>query len=371
MRGDLLAWAIRGAGIATGVAFVLLLVTLGMAAANVLLLVFVAVLLASALEPLIGRIRGHTPLGRGAAILLVYATFLLTVVGLALVVVPAAFAQFNDIVEGLPPVLDRAREWAAGIQPRGLSTSLTAMIDSLSRNLTPPPPDPDEVVEVGLSVAEAVVSVVTLLVVVFFWLTEHARLQRFSLAFLPAGRRAGARDAWNEIENRLGFWVRGQLILMGSIGLATLVVNTVLGVPSALLLGLIAALTEAVPIVGPVFGAIPAVLVASTVSPELALTVAAAYLVIQVIEGNVLVPIVMRNTIGISPFLVIVSLLVGGAVGGIIGALFAVPVAAALVVVLERLQARDVPVAQDPGGVEAVSEAEADAMSTSLPDAAR
>ena len=157
---------------------------------------------------------------------------------------------------------------------------------------------------------------------------------------------------------------------MGTMGVATGLTYTLLGLPSPMLLALIAAVMEAVPLVGPLLGAIPAILVAATVSPELALAVAGIYLVIQLVEGNVLVPLVMRNTIGLSPFLVIVSLLIGGGAGGIVGALLAVPIAAALLAVLERLQARDVPVAQDPGGVESVSRAEADSMAASLPDAA-
>jgi predicted PurR-regulated permease PerM len=369
-RSELLTWTVRGAGLAVGIALVVGLGLLGLAAANVLLLVFVAVLLASALEPVVGWIRARTGMGRGPAILLVYAAFFLVVVGLALVVVPAAYNQFTDIVASLPPLLDRAREWAAGLRPRGLSTSITALIDSAGRTLIPAEPDPEDVVEVGLTVAESVVSIGTILTIVFFWLVEHARLQRFALAFLPAHRRGGARDAWNEIENRLGMWVRGQLILMASIGVASALVLTVLGVPSALLLGLVAAITEAIPIVGPLLGAIPAVLVASTVSPELALVVAGAYLVIQIVEGNVLVPLVMRNTIGLSPFLVIVSLLVGGAAGGFVGAFFGVPVAAAILVVLERLQAREVPVAQDPAAVETPSDEDAEALTKTLPDAA-
>jgi len=147
-------------------------------------------------------------------------------------------------------------------------------------------------------------------------------------------------------------WVRGQLILMSAIGVATGVTYSLLGLPSALLLGLIAALAEAVPIVGPLLGAIPAVLVAATISPELALAVAGIYLVLQLIEGNVLVPLVMRNTAGISPFLVILSVLIGGAVGGFVGALLAVPIAAAGEVLIEGLQAREVPIAQDPSSTE-------------------
>jgi predicted PurR-regulated permease PerM len=357
MRAEFLAWAIRGAGIAVGVAFVLGLAALGALAGRVLLLVFVAVLLASALEPVIDWIRGHVRLRRGIAILVVYAAFFVTVIGFALVVVPAAINQFNDIVEVMPPLVERARDWAASLQPRGLSTSITALIDEAARTLRPLPPDPDAVFEVGLTVAESVASVATLLTIVFFWLVEHARLQRFALAFMPAKRRAGVREAWNEVEDRLGKWVRGQLILMGAIGIATGIAYTLLGLPSALLLALIAAVTEAIPIIGPLLGAIPAVLVAATVSPELALVVAGVYVVLQVLEGNVLVPLVMRNSIGISPFLVVVSVLVGAAAGGIVGALFAVPVAAAILVLLERLQAREVPVVLDAGGADEADEA--------------
>ena len=164
----------------------------------------------------------------------------------------------------------------------------------------------------------------------------------------PQDRRKRARDVWNAAETRLGMWVRGQLILMSAIGVGTGAAYTLLGVPAALLLGLIAAIAEAVPIVGPLLGAIPAVLVAATVSPQLAAAVAGAYLVLQLIEGNVLVPLVMRNTTGISPFLVIISVLIGGAAGGFVGALLAVPIAAAGEVLIEGLQAREVPVAQDP-----------------------
>ena len=369
MRGELVAWAVRGIGLATGIALVYGLASIAVSAGGVLLLVFVAILLASALEPFIGWIRDHVGLGRGPTILLVYAAFFIAVIAIALVIVPAAIGQFQETVAGMPPLIDRARDWAAGLRPAALSAGVKGLLDAAKDLLSPAPPDPTAVVHIGLTVAEAVVSVATLLTIVFFWLVEHARLQRFALAFLPAHRRAGARDAWNEIENRLGGWVRGQLTLMATLGVATGTAYAILGVPSALLLGLIAGITEVIPIVGPLLGAVPAIVVASTVSLELALVVAGVYVLVQLVEGNVLVPLVMRNTIGLSPFLVIVSLLVGAASGGVVGALFAVPVAAAVLVTLERAQARRVPVAQDAAAVD-VSPEDADALQQTLPDAA-
>jgi predicted PurR-regulated permease PerM len=343
-------WIARGAGVAIGVALVVGVIALVFAAGKVVLLVFVAVILASGLQPVIGWIRTHSPIRRGPAILVVYGLFLAIVVGMALVVVPAAIAQFERTLAALPPFFERARAWASDIRPSGIGRGVIALIDGAAA-LTRPTgaaPSSGQVVQVGLTVAEALTSILTLLTVVYFWLTEHARLQRYTLAFVRQERRARVRTIWNQAETRLGMWVRAQLILMGAIGLATAVAYTLLGVPSAVLLGLIAALAEGIPIVGPLLGAIPAVLLAATVSPQLAVEVAGVYIVLQIIEGNVLVPLVMRNTVRISPFLVILSILVGAAAGGFVGALLAVPIAATGEVLLEGLQAREVPVAQNP-----------------------
>jgi len=370
MHSDLKMWTIRGIGLALGVLVVVAVVQVGIAAGGVLLLVFVSVLLASALSPIVGWLRARLPLGRVGAIAVVYLSFILVMLAMAFIVLPAAVNQAGRIVVQLPPFFEEVRGWAADLRPVALSTSITALVDSVESVFAPaPPPGSDEVVEVTATVAEAALSFFTLLAIVFFWLLEHARLQRYALAYLPAHRRAGARDAWNEIENRLGMWVRGQLILMTAMGVATGIAYTLLGLPGALLLGLVAALTEAIPIVGPLLGAIPAVLVAATVSPELAVVVAIIYVILQLLEGSVLVPLVMRNTIGISPLLVLVSLLVGGAAGGIVGAFLGVPVAAAIEIVLSRLQARETPVAQDAASIAAIDDDMTDELGESLPDA--
>jgi predicted PurR-regulated permease PerM len=375
MRGEAFRWFVRGTGFAFGVAVAVAFLGGAVLAAKVLVLVFIALLLASALEPFVGYIRGHVNLGRGATILIVYAGFFAAVVVLLLLVVPGAINQFNDIGVRLTPLLDNARAWAATIEPRALSASLGELIDALQEAIRPrgggEAPDASEVLEVGVTVADLVISVVSMLALVFFWLTEHARLQRWTLAFVPADRRAGAREAWNEIESRLGSWVRGQLILMGTMGVMATAAYLVLGLEGALFLGLIAAVAEAIPLVGPLLGAVPALLVAAmTGRVELVVAVAVVYVFIQIVEGNVLVPVVMRNTIGTPPFVVLASILGGAAIGGILGALLAVPVVAALTVILERLQARESPIPLDPGGSTAPPDEETrTAARATLPDA--
>ncbi len=344
-----LLWLRHGASATIGAAVVLAVAWVAIQASGVLLLVFLSVLLASGLEPLIDALRARLPTGRLGTILLVYGAFLAVVLLLGILVIPEAVSQAQRIARSLPDVLDRTHDWAVAVRPAPLSEVATALVDEATVALAnTAPTDPNVVVSASLTVAEALVATATVLSIVIFWLIERVRLQRYALAFLPGDRRAGARDAWNEIEDRLGMWVRGQLILMSTVGVATGITYTLLGLPAALALAIVAALCEAIPIIGPLLGAIPALLVAITVSPQLALAVAIVYVVIQLVEGNVLVPLVMRNTIGLSPFLVVVSLLIGGAVAGLVGALIAVPVAASLEVVLERVQARDVPVGPDP-----------------------
>ncbi|MBA2373037.1 MAG: AI-2E family transporter [Chloroflexi bacterium] len=372
MRSDLVPWTIRGIGLAFGVAIVYGVLQLASAAAGVLpsrLRIDPPRLGPRALRRLApgspsGRPRGDDP-ARVCRLLFV------TVLGLAFVIAPAAIGQAERTIEALPPFIDQARAWARELPP-SLSRSVRAVIDAAADIVTPrpaPAPLPGEVVEVGSTVAEGIISLVSLLTIVFFWLLENARIQRYVLAFLPAERRAGTRDAWNEVETRLGLWVRGQPTLMATMGVATGVVYALLGLPSALLLALIAGIAEAVPIIGPLIGAIPAVLSAATISPQLALVVAGIYVVIQFVEGSVLVPLVMLNTIGISPLLVLVSLLVGGAVGGLVGALLAVPVVATAEIILSRLQDRQNPVAQDIAGIDSPDDATTEELSRSLPSA--
>lgn len=357
MRSEAYHWFVRGAGFALGVALVALILGGFALAGRVVILVFVSLLLASGLEPFIDWARGHSRLGRSATILAVYAAFFVAVVAFALLILPGALNQFNDLGTRLAPLLANAEAWAAQIEPRALSDSLTALISTVQEAISPTvarPPEADDVIAVGITVADLAISLASTLAMVFFWLTERARLQRFALALVPAHRRGGMRAAWNEIELRLGSWVRGQLILMGSIGVMTSVAYFLIGLEGALLLGVIAALAEAIPIVGPLLGAVPALVVAAmTGRMEIVILVAVVYTAIQVAESNILVPVVMRNTIGIPPFLVIASILAGAAIGGIVGALLAVPVMASLLVVLERLQARDMPVPLDRPDIDA------------------
>ncbi len=353
MRTVAWRWMGRGAGLGLGLALVGTLVFVLWQAISALLVVFVSILLAAGLEPVTTWLRGRTGRGRGPILMFVYVGFFLLVALVGLLVVPATISQLGEFAARLPSLLGDAREWAAGLRPAVLGAGVTSLIDALTRDA--PAPSSSEttgtIVSAGLVAVDVIITVVSVLTLAFFWLTGHQHIQRFALAMLPADRRAEVREGWNEVEVRLGLWVRGQLILMGSIFLMTTVAYLVLGLENPLLLGVIAGLAEAVPLVGPALGAVPALFVALTSdSPEKALLVAVVYVAIQLLEGNVLVPIVMRSSIGVPPFVVVSALLIGAAVAGIVGAFLALPIAAALVVILERAQARETSVALEGPG---------------------
>lgn len=348
-RSEAAQWAIRGVGFALGVLLVAGLAASVVLAWRVAVIVFLSVLLGTAIEPLVSYGRDRLPIPRGLAILVLYAALAAVILGVVILVLPGALAEADSIITRLPERLDSLESWAATLQPDVLASTVASLADAARGQLLQArPPRAEDVVDVGLTVADAAVTIVTIFALIYFWVTERARLQRYATAFLPLDRRAGIRDAWNDVELRLGGWVRGQLVLMGTVALATGSAYWLLGLPSALLLGLIAGLAELIPLVGPTLGAIPALVVAAALRPDLLIPVLIVYVIIQLVEGNLLVPVVMRGSVGISPFVVLVSLLVGGAVGGIVGALIAIPLAAIVIVVLERLQAREVPVTLDP-----------------------
>lgn len=336
-------WTARGAGLGLGLAVVAVISWSLLRATNVVVVVVVSILLASGLEPVIGGIRSRSRLGRGSTILIVYAVFLVLFVLLVLLIVPSAIDQLTDLSDRLPKILHDLQDYAGTLQPP-VSDLLVRIAQTLrsALNSSGTPPTTPDLVAAGVAAADAVITAVSILTLTFFWLTGHQRIQRFVLALFPPGTRRGIREGWNEVEARLGLWVRGQLILMGTVFTATTIAYFLLGLESALLLGLIAGIAEAIPIVGPALGAVPALVVAAASGRiELVALVAVVYLVIQLVEANVLVPVVMRSTIGVPPFVVIVSLLVGAALGGIIGAFLAVPLTAGVLVVLERAQDRD------------------------------
>ena len=172
---------------------------------------------------------------------------------------------------------------------------------------------------------------IILLVVSFYLASQEQGIERVIRLATPLVHEEYVLDLWTRAQSKIGFWLRGQALLGLLIGILVYLALTILGIPYALLLALLAAIFELIPIIGPILAAVPAVFFGFLVSPMLGLVVAAVYVIIQQVESHLIVPLVMRRTVGLNPLVVIIALLAGGTLGGILGMFLAVPAAAVVV----------------------------------------
>jgi predicted PurR-regulated permease PerM len=170
-----------------------------------------------------------------------------------------------------------------------------------------------------------------------YWTLEGEVIVRRLMLKAPARHRTELRTLITEIQGKIGGYFRGQAILMASVGGASTVAFLLLGIPNALLLGLLMAIFEVVPMVGPLLGAIPALLMTMGAEPDKVLIVAGVLLAIQIAENNLLVPRVMDESVGVNAIVSLLALGAFGALFGFVGALLAVPLAAAIQIIVQRL----------------------------------
>lgn len=314
----------------------------------VLFLFLVAVLLATAIEPLVFRLR-RGPFSRGQGILVVYSGIMLVLFGIGALIVPTFLREAAGFSEMYPQLLQRVREMVYVVDERVLGPAAEKVVEKAASPAAVTGGDEGETaLHVGLTLIEGLFVFVTVFVVAYYWLTERVEIKRAITSLFPREQRQRVGIIWGEVESALGGWVRGQLVLMAFIWVLASVGFVVAGLKYALVLGLLAGLLEIVPLVGPWLGSIPPLLVALMQDPKLALMLGVYLLMIQNIEANVLVPRVMHKAVGISPLVVLLGILVGATLGGIPGALVAVPLAAAIQVVLRHTIAADPTAAATP-----------------------
>ena len=178
---------------------------------------------------------------------------------------------------------------------------------------------------------------VATLMMTAYWTLDADRVTRALLMRVPEEKREGWRELIAELEGKVGGYFRGQLVLCGFIFTLSTAAFLLMGLPYALVLGLIAGLFEALPMIGPVLGMLPALLIALATAPEKAIWVVLSAVVIQQIENNLLVPRVMDKSVGINPIISILAIAAFSLVFGLIGAVLAIPVAAMLQILIGRL----------------------------------
>lgn len=292
-----------------------------------ILLLIVALVLAGSLSPVLATLE-RRGLGRPVALGVILLGLVAVLIGLGALVIPAMIAQVQDFIAAEPALQAQLAERVAAFPPlAGQAEAIrgaqpTAVLASLTSGA----------ISYAGAAASGAILAVTVVVMTFYLLADHERVQGFAFALLPRTYHVRAARILLDMETIVGGYMRGQALTSLAMALVVFAVLVATGTPNPLALAAFAALADLIPLVGGVLVLAPVALAA------LALIVFAVILLYQQIEGHILIPRIYGQTLRLSPLAVLVALLVGSQLLGIIGALLALPLAAGLRVLVEDLR---------------------------------
>jgi predicted PurR-regulated permease PerM len=308
---------------------------------QVIFVLFIAIVIGTVLRPAVAWLdRRGVP--RIAGAILVYLLLLALLIGFVLVLFPMIVEQGTTIAAAVPGYYQSLREWMIHGPTQmivRLSEFLPAALPGLGKTQQTGPQVlafAGQAVGYLSSAAQVIFMATAILLLTFYWTLDGPRTIRSLLLLVPKGQRESVGELISAMESKVGSYIAGQGVLCLVIGIMALVAYLLIGLPNALVLALLAGVLEAVPMIGPLLGAVPAALVALSISPAKLVWVIVATAVIQQLENSLLVPRVMRKAVGVNPFVSLLAIFAFSSFFGIAGALMAIPIAAIVQLLLDR-----------------------------------
>lgn len=300
---------------------------------QVIFILFIAIVIGTLIRPAVAWLH-QRGLPRMAGVILVYLLLFLLLTGFLLLLFPLIVEQGTTIAAAVPGYYQNLRQWVVN-NPNQFLAGLSEFLPAALPTLKPVQQTGQEMMASAgqvagylTSLAKGVFTAIILLVLAFYWTLEGPRIIQSFLLLVPQGQRESISELISAMETRVGFYIAGQGILCLVIGIMALVAYLLIGLPNALVLALMAGVLEAVPMVGPLLGAIPAALVALSIAPDKLIWVIVATVVIQQLENSLLVPRIMSKAVGVNPFVTLLALFAFSSLFGLAGALMAIPIAA-------------------------------------------
>lgn len=299
---------------------------------NIVFIVFAALLLAALIDPFASWFAARK-IPRSIAVLLVYILLFGMLTG--------AVALLSPVVsEDIPQLIERFEILLADVQQTSEYAALISTFDRMGISFEnggagTVSPQTGGALRQALgavgSVFQGIASFLLILVIAYYMVTEDDPLKKILHSVVPTRHIDYVVSLLSRIQEKLAAWIRGQLILSCIIGVITFVGLSLMGVKYAAALALIAALLEFIPYLGPIVAAIPAFIIGfSQGGIVLLLMLIAFYIIVQQVENHILVPKIMQRAVGLNPIVSIIALLIGAQVAGILGAILAIPLGAAL-----------------------------------------
>jgi predicted PurR-regulated permease PerM len=297
---------------------------------DLILLLIVAILIASAIEPLAMRLQRFR-IPRAMSVLLVYVILIGAIGGIGTALVPPLIAEVQSLARELPSAYGKLEQLLGGA---GSVLGTPEVIAPLQRGL----------VNLGNFLAQSsggffattrsvfgsVLAVLLTFVISFYLVVSRNSLVAFLRTIVPTQHQGYVLNLVQRTQEKIGRWIVAQMLLGLIIGIVIFIGLWSLGVPYALALALLAGLFELVPVIGPILAGVPAVLLGFTQSALMGMLVLVLYIVVQQLENHILVPNIMRRAIGLNPLTTILAILIGARLAGFLGILLAVPVATIL-----------------------------------------
>ncbi len=303
---------------------------------DVILVIIAAIVIASALEPAIRKLKKYK-IPRIASVLVLYVIIAALLSGILLFFMPVVVNDAVEFLNNVPKTISLESVWSP-VRDLGVNISSTSIaghsisIADFIKGLQ------SLIVGTGAGALQTVtfifggvLGLILIVVLSFYLAVQEGGVENFLRLITPVKRHEYIIDLWHRSQRKIGLWLQGQILLGVIVGVLVYLVLTIVGIKHALLLAILAGALEIIPVFGPIISAVPAVLIAFTDSGlTQGLILIGLYLIIHQFENHLFYPLVVKKIVGISPIVVILALVIGAKLAGILGALLAVPLAAAL-----------------------------------------
>ncbi|MGB8252164.1 MAG: AI-2E family transporter [Anaerolineaceae bacterium] len=308
---------------------------------QVVFILLISILLGTAIRPFVNWLyrRG---LPRVAGVILVYVLLLALGTSFVLLLFPLIIEQATTIAAAVPGYYQNLRELMF-INPNQLIVRLGGFLPATIPGLEPLQQTGQQVLvsaEQALGyvalAAKVIFMATVILLLAYHWTLNGPRTIQSLLQLIPKHQRESLSDLISAMETKVGYYIVGQGVLCLAIGIMSLVAYLLIGLPNVLILALMAGALEAVPMIGPLLGAIPAGILALSIAPSKVVWVIVATLVIHQTENYLLAPRVMRKAVGVNPFVSLLAFFAFGSLLGLVGVLMAIPMAAIIQLLLDR-----------------------------------
>lgn len=308
----------------------------------VLFLFFVAIVVGTAIRPGVEWLH-RRGISRAAGVIMIYIVLAGLLAGFLAMILPLITSQVTQISQSLPEYYGNFRAVLANsnnLLLQNIGWRFPSELSLLLNRNTDTGAVLDQVSQTFLYtnlVLKGILATLAIFLLAYYWTQESSLVTRALLHIFSSARRKNIREFLQLVEAKLGAYIRGEALLCMAVGSAAFIAYVLIGLPYVLVLAIFAGVMEMVPIFGPTLGAVPAFLVALSISPGKAVWVIVATLMIQTLENIILVPRIMKNSLGVNPIIVLLSIIAFSSVFGIAGGLLALPLAAIIQLLVSRV----------------------------------